>query len=109
MDFILYVLVPEAAILLIMSDQGWEGPLDPLDSTWVEPRKKAFHTWRGSIDFGARRFAEGSETAQRIFRTLEGQQASVRATCEKAWAKAPAVDEPSQPCDPSSAPMPTGI
>lgn len=52
-----HVLVPEAAIRLIMADQGWEGERAEAESdNWSAARTQAYQTWKDSTEYGKWRF-----------------------------------------------------
>ena len=69
-EFISHVLIPEAAILLVMQDQGWSrGTSRPED--WDDRRAEAFQIWRGSTEYGRYRFREDGEEAEVVYSQLE--------------------------------------
>lgn len=55
-DFIATVLVPEAAVLLIMEDQGWSG--NPSGSRWKLAMREAMDIRTRSAEYGHWRFRE---------------------------------------------------
>jgi hypothetical protein len=81
-DFIMMVLVPEAATLLIMEDRGWTSAKCK-GSAWKDARAVALEVRTDSAEYGRWRFRGESDAGQRIVETLadetrlEGKRARV--------------------------------
>lgn len=79
-DFIIHVLVPEAAILLIMQDQGWEGGAA---ADREAARAKAMDTHRQSGEYGRAAFREESAQGREVLSHLEATLEEKRRRLER--------------------------
>lgn len=68
-DFFIHVLVPEAAILLIMEDQHRDESMPPID--FAAAKTAAKRLWRESAEYGVWKFREDDEKGDRIIRGLQ--------------------------------------
>lgn len=82
LEFIGHIMVPEAAIRLIMSDQGWTGQKDKQTPEWKTARGVAFRVWKDSVEYGRWKYREDSEEAKSVMRILRKKDASTKIACE---------------------------
>lgn len=81
-DFIIHVFVPEAAILLIMQDQGWDGE-DTDREAAKAARAKAMDTHRQSGEYGRAAFREESAQGREVLGQLEATLEKKRRRLER--------------------------
>jgi hypothetical protein len=72
-DFILNVLVPEAATLLIMQDKGWNKPRARGEG-WQDALKTARTMRLKSAEYGRWRYREEGEEGQRVLKEITSEQ-----------------------------------
>lgn len=68
-DFFVHVLVPEAAILLIMEDHHGTDNVPPTD--FAAAKTAAKRLWKESGEYGVWRFREDDEDGERVIRQLQ--------------------------------------
>ena len=73
-DFICHILVPEAAILLMMEDIGWTGKWPAGSVKWNAARIEASRQREKSVEYGRWKFRADGEEAEVIFRKLEERE-----------------------------------
>jgi hypothetical protein len=71
-------LYPEASILLIMDDLGWDGGHRQLGTEWEAARKKAEKVWNASREYGRWRFRDDTEEGKRVLRDARRRKAETR-------------------------------
>lgn len=82
-DFITCVLVPEAAVLLIMEDNGWSGGCR--GPAWDAARKEAMVIRGKSEEYGHWKFRENSIEGERVRAVLKRQEGGKRERIEEAF------------------------
>lgn len=82
-DFIIHVLVPETAILLIMQDQGWNGQDATDKAAASEARARAMDTHRQSGEYGRAAFREESVQGREVLGHLEATLEQKRKRLER--------------------------
>ena len=83
LEFITHVVVPEAAILLIMGDKGWQGELDDTTAEWGRARKEAYDIWSSSGEYGRARFTEDDAYAKETLDMIQAKTQAVKKACKK--------------------------
>lgn len=108
-DFIIHVLVPEAAIQLIMQDQGWDGQGATDKVAAKEARAKARDIHRRSGEYGRAAFREESAQGREVLGHLEATLQEKRRRLERRVREETSSHQPqvievlsSDPADPSS-------
>lgn len=82
-DFIVHVLVPEAAILLIMQDEGWEGPEAANKEAFSKARSMAMKIHRQSGGYGRAAFREDIMQGQEVLSRLDASRDAKRRMLER--------------------------
>ena len=91
-EFISHVLIPEAAILLVMQDQGWSGGTSRPEE-WDDRRAEAFQIWRSSTEYGRYRFREDGEEAEIVYSQLEELYPETRRKLEGSRRRSQPIDD----------------
>lgn len=82
-DFICHVLLPEAAILLIMEDKGWAG--DVIHQwEWDDARNEASVVKAKSVEYGRWKFQADGEAAEATLSQLEKREPELKRHIERA-------------------------
>ena len=77
-DFICQVLVPEAAVFLIMEDRGYKSDGLARSATWDEDRAGASHVRKESVEYGRWKFRGDGPDAEDILEELDRRESDVR-------------------------------
>jgi len=83
LEFITHVVVPEAAILLIMGDQGWTGEYNDTTEQWGKARQKAYNTWLKSGEYGRARFSTDDAEGTDILSSIQDRTKEIKRACKR--------------------------
>ena len=77
-EFMIHVLVPEAAIRLIMEDEGWNGEQPAECHSWKVAWHEASGMRRASVEFGRHRHPVDGESSETILDAVEVKKRDIK-------------------------------